>query len=188
MSSRLTNYPRGKVVTTFVVLLGANILIWSWAWLAFFDRPTLLATALLAYIFGLRHAFDPDHIAAIDNVVRKLLQDDRPAFLSGFFFALGHSSIVVIASVAISGTALTIQPYDLNEINLVRTAASALFCSRSGEAIFTYCEVSGTLSCARAGVNNRPKAISIHRLHRDRLRGCSSHCSDWFRDLGTCFQ
>jgi nickel/cobalt transporter (NiCoT) family protein len=127
MSSLLTNYPRGKVVTTFVVLLGANILIWSWAWLAFFDRPTLLATALLAYIFGLRHAFDPDHIAAIDNVVRKLLQDDRPAFLSGFFFALGHSSIVVIASVAISGTALTIQPNDLNEINLVRTAASALF-------------------------------------------------------------
>jgi nickel/cobalt transporter (NiCoT) family protein len=124
----LTNFPRGKVVTTFVVLLGANILIWSWAWFAFCDRPTLLATALLAYIFGLRHAFDPDHIAAIDNVVRKLLQGGvRPAFLSGFFFALGHSSIVVIASVVISGTTLTIQPNNLKEINLVRTAASALF-------------------------------------------------------------
>jgi high-affinity nickel-transport protein len=127
MSNRLTNNPGGRVVTTFVVLLGANILVWSWAWFAFFDRPTLLATALLAYIFGLRHAFDPDHIAAIDNVVRKLMQDDRPAYMSGFFFALGHSSIVVIASVAISGTALTIQPNDLSEINLVRTAASALF-------------------------------------------------------------
>jgi nickel/cobalt transporter (NiCoT) family protein len=127
MSNRLADDRRGKIVATFVALVGANILIWIWAWLAFSDRPTLLGTALLAYIFGLRHAFDPDHIAAIDNVVRKLMQDDRPAFPSGFFFALGHSSIVVIASVAISGTALTIQPDDLNEINLVRTAVSALF-------------------------------------------------------------
>jgi nickel/cobalt transporter (NiCoT) family protein len=127
MSNSSDRYPKSKVITTFVVLIGANILIWTWAWIAFADRPTLLGTALLAYIFGLRHAFDPDHIAAIDNVVRKLMQEDRPAFLSGFFFALGHSSIVVIASVAISGTALTIQPNDLNEINLIRTAASALF-------------------------------------------------------------
>jgi nickel/cobalt transporter (NiCoT) family protein len=127
MSNGSTCYPKSKVITTFVVLICANILIWTWAWIAFADRPALLGTAVLAYIFGLRHAFDPDHIAAIDNVVRKLMQDGKPAFLSGFFFALGHSSIVVIASVAISGTALTIQPNDLSEINLVRTAVSALF-------------------------------------------------------------
>ncbi len=73
MSNSSTCYPKSKVISTFVVLVGANILIWTWAWIAFADRPTLLGTALLAYIFGLRHAFDPDHIAAIDNVVRKLI-------------------------------------------------------------------------------------------------------------------
>jgi high-affinity nickel-transport protein len=127
MSSQLISYPRGKVIATFLVLIGANILIWTWAWLSFSHRPTLLGTTLLAYIFGLRHGFDPDHIAAIDNVVRKLMQDGRPAFLSGMFFALGHSAIVIIASVTISGTALTIQPDDFSEINLARTAVSALF-------------------------------------------------------------
>ena len=57
-----------------------NIAAWIWAYLAFRDQPILLGTAFLAYTFGLRHALDADHIAAIDNVTRKLVQDgDRPA-------------------------------------------------------------------------------------------------------------
>jgi nickel/cobalt transporter (NiCoT) family protein len=62
----------------------------------------LLGTAVLAYTFGLRHAIDADHIAAIDNVTRKLMQDGQRPIPVGFFFSLGHSTIVIIASVAIA--------------------------------------------------------------------------------------
>jgi len=56
------------------LLIAANVAAWGWAWQAHAGRPALLGTALLAWVFGLRHAVDADHIAAIDNVVRKLMQ------------------------------------------------------------------------------------------------------------------
>jgi len=65
---------------------------------AFHNKPLFLGTALLAYTFGLRHAVDADHIAAIDNVTRKLMQEGKRSVSVGFFFALGHSTIVVLAS------------------------------------------------------------------------------------------
>ena len=55
----------------------------------------MVGTALLAYTFGLRHAVDADHIAAIDNVTRKLMQQGQRPVGVGFFFALGHSTVVV---------------------------------------------------------------------------------------------
>jgi nickel/cobalt transporter (NiCoT) family protein len=66
------------------------------------DFPVLLGTALLAYTFGLRHAVDADHIAAIDNVTRKLMQEGQRPVAVGFFFSLGHSTVVVIASAIIA--------------------------------------------------------------------------------------
>lgn len=99
---------RAKAGQTYGILIAANIGAWIWAVAAFSDRPGLLATAFLAYTFGLRHAFDADHIAAIDNVVRKLMQDGKAPYSSGFFFSLGHSTIVVLASVAIAATAAAI--------------------------------------------------------------------------------
>ena len=60
-------------------LIAANFAAWTWAWAAFHDRPTLLGTALLAWVFGLRHAVDADHIAAIDNVVRRSRMDACPS-------------------------------------------------------------------------------------------------------------
>ena len=57
-------------------------------------NPALAGLGVLAYTFGLRHAFDADHIAAIDNTTRKLLQEDQRPLGVGFFFSLGHSSIV----------------------------------------------------------------------------------------------
>ena len=98
-----------KTGATFAMLLAANVAAWLWAWIAFSDRPALLATAFLAYTFGLRHAFDADHIAAIDNVVRKLSQQRRAPISAGFFFSLGHSTIVILASVAIAATAAAVQ-------------------------------------------------------------------------------
>jgi high-affinity nickel-transport protein len=98
-----------KVAITFALLLAGNLGAWSWALIAFGDRPALLGIAFLAYLFGLRHAFDADHIAAIDNVVRKLMQQDKAPYAVGFFFSLGHSSIVALASVAIAMTATALQ-------------------------------------------------------------------------------
>jgi nickel/cobalt transporter (NiCoT) family protein len=68
-----------------------------------------LATAFLAYGFGLRHAVDADHIAAIDNVTRKLMQEGKRPVTIGLFFSFGHSTIVVAASVLIALTASTLQ-------------------------------------------------------------------------------
>src|SRR6201996_6472165 len=77
----------------YALLRCANIGAWLWAWQAFSARPALLGLALLAWVFGLRHAVDADHIAAIDNVVRKLMQAGRPGGSGGGFFLLGDSTI-----------------------------------------------------------------------------------------------
>jgi nickel/cobalt transporter (NiCoT) family protein len=94
-----------KVVGIYILLIAANVAAWLWALAAFRHYPVLLGTALLAYSFGLRHAVDADHIAAIDNVTRKLMQDGERPVAVGFFFSLGHSTVVVLASVVIAATA-----------------------------------------------------------------------------------
>ena len=121
---------RAKAAGIYGLLIAANAAAWLWAWIAFVDRPALLGTAFLAYIFGLRHAFDADHIAAIDNVVRKLMQEGKAPYSVGFFFSLGHSTIVVLASLAIAATASAMQGrldafHDLGGV--IGTVVSALF-------------------------------------------------------------
>lgn len=98
-----------KAAGLFAILTAANLAAWTWAWAAFHDRPTLLGTALLAWVFGLRHAVDADHIAAIDNVVRKLMQDGQRPRTVGLWFSLGHSTIVLLASLAIAATTAAMQ-------------------------------------------------------------------------------
>ncbi len=67
----------GKLAGIYGLLIAANVLAWVWALIAFRDYPVLVGTAFLAYAFGLRHAVDADHIAAIDNVTRKLMQEGK---------------------------------------------------------------------------------------------------------------
>lgn len=64
-----------------------------------------MGLVLLAYSLGLRHAVDPDHIAAIDNSTRKLMQDGKKPVAVGFFFALGHSTVVLVASAIVAYSA-----------------------------------------------------------------------------------
>jgi len=99
---------RGRVAALYTLLLLANVGAWAWALVAFRAYPLLLGTGLLAYGLGLRHAVDADHIAAIDNVTRKLMQDGQRPVGVGLFFSLGHSTVVVLASVAIAATALAL--------------------------------------------------------------------------------
>ncbi len=96
---------RRRLAVVFCGLVAANVAAWAWALAAFHDYPVLLGTALLAYGFGLRHAVDADHIAAIDNVTRKLMGEGRRPVGVGLFFSLGHSTIVALATVAIAATA-----------------------------------------------------------------------------------
>ena len=70
--------------------------------------PALAGLGVLAYTFGLRHAFDADHIAAIDNATRKLLAQGKRPLGTGFFFSLGHSTIVfsLAAGLAVAASAI----------------------------------------------------------------------------------
>lgn len=67
--------------------------------LSLHNYPALLGFGVLTYTLGLRHAFDVDHIAAIDNTVRKLVQQEKNPTGVGFFFSLGHSSVVCCMAV-----------------------------------------------------------------------------------------
>ena len=96
---------RGKIIAVFALLAVVNVVAWGWALVAFHNYPVLLGLAAVAYSFGLRHAFDADHIAAIDNVTRKLMQEGRRPVGVGLFFSLGHSTIVIALSVAMALTA-----------------------------------------------------------------------------------
>ncbi len=90
------------ILTLFGGLFVANLAAWAWAFALFADRPAVMATALLAWVFGLRHAVDADHIAAIDNVVRKLMHAGDAPKNAGLYFALGHSTVVVVATVLLA--------------------------------------------------------------------------------------
>jgi high-affinity nickel-transport protein len=100
---------RRRVHALYAVLIPANVAAWAWAIMLFHGQPLLLGAAALAYGFGLKHAIDPDHIAAIDNVTRKLMQEGQRPIGVGLFFALGHSSIVFVASLLVAATAGALQ-------------------------------------------------------------------------------
>lgn len=124
----LRQHPRALALV--LVLLLANLLSWVWAWQAFGDSGALMAASLLAWGYGLRHAVDADHIAAIDNVTRKMMQQGERPFGVGSWFSLGHSTIVVLASIAIAATATAFQNdmewfHDTGSI--IGTAVSAVF-------------------------------------------------------------
>jgi high-affinity nickel-transport protein len=121
---------RARIVAIYALLAVFNLSAWAWAFIAFRHFPLLLGTALLAYSFGLRHAVDADHIAAIDNVTRKLMQDGKRPVAVGFMFSLGHSTVVVLGAAAIAGATLTLQ-YRLEKFRstgeLIGTLVSAFF-------------------------------------------------------------
>ena len=92
---------RRKVLGVYALLLSVNVVLWTVSLVTSAAYPVFLALAITAFLLGLRHAFDADHIAAIDNVTRKLMQDGKKPTTVGFFFALGHSTVVFLAAVLI---------------------------------------------------------------------------------------
>src|SRR5260370_20006496 len=102
----------------------------GWGLFLYFSRhtPALAGLGTLAYTFGLRHAFDADHIAAIDNTTRKLLHDGRRPLGVGFFFSLGHSTTVFALT---TGLALAAGAVDV-AIPSLQHAGSTIGASVSG--------------------------------------------------------
>ncbi|KAF9987722.1 hypothetical protein BGZ75_000193 [Mortierella antarctica] len=114
---------RRKCLITIGGLVLVNITVWILAAIAAKNYPSLLGSMVIAYTLGLRHAVDADHLAAIDNVTRKLIYQDSvksqasagrrddltPPVCVGLFFSLGHSTIVIVASVAVAAAATSIE-------------------------------------------------------------------------------
>lgn len=101
----LSHKQKGAAVIGGAMLF--NLLVIGTALVTFQHSPAALSVALLAYLFGLRHAVDADHIAAIDNATRKLSNEGKSPFTAGMWFSLGHASVVLIACLIF---ALTTQP------------------------------------------------------------------------------
>jgi len=124
------DHVRGKIAGIYALLFVFNAGAWLWAAAAFHRFPVLLGTAFLAFSLGLRHAVDADHIAAIDNVTRKLMQEGKRPVAVGFLFSLGHSTIVILGSLAIAAAALGLQKHLDHYRNIggvIGTLVSALF-------------------------------------------------------------
>ncbi|MBV6304328.1 HoxN/HupN/NixA family nickel/cobalt transporter [Candidimonas humi] len=100
-----------KIGILYALLIASNAGAWLWAFAAFHRYPLLMGTSLLAWSFGLRHAVDADHIAAIDNVTRKLMQAGKRPLTVGLMFSLGHSTVVVLASIGIAIAALAMKSH-----------------------------------------------------------------------------
>jgi nickel/cobalt transporter (NiCoT) family protein len=90
-------------------VIGLNVLGWSMLAAALHGHYHISSTAVfgvgtgaLAYTLGMRHAFDADHIAAIDNTTRKLVGEGKRPLSVGFFFSLGHSSVVFVLAVLLN--------------------------------------------------------------------------------------
>lgn len=94
-----------NVILMLSFLIALNILAWIVAFTAFSQHPLLLGTSLLAYSFGLRHAVDADHIAAVDNITRKLMQEGKHPVAVGLWFSLGHATTVVALSLVVATAA-----------------------------------------------------------------------------------
>src|SRR6201984_3467859 len=93
----------------FATVVGLNILGWGMLAAALgghyhIGKTTVfgVGTGALAYTLGMRHAFDADHIAAIDNTTRKLVGEGKRPLSVGFFFSLGHSSVVFVLAVLLN--------------------------------------------------------------------------------------
>ncbi|AIO24158.1 MULTISPECIES: HoxN/HupN/NixA family nickel/cobalt transporter [Burkholderia] len=119
-----------RLLILYAGLIAANAAVWLWALAVLRDHPLLLGTAAIAYGLGLRHAVDADHIAAIDVATRKLMQDGQRPVSVGLFFSLGHSTIVIAATLGIALTAFALRDrFDaFREIGgTIGTAVSATF-------------------------------------------------------------
>ena len=155
------------------------------AWLALLavagHDAALFGIGAMAYFFGLRHAFDADHIAAIDNVTRKLRQDGQRPSSVGLFFSLGHSTVVILLSLALALAARETESHMALMRGLggvVGTVVSALFLTVIGLVNLRILTL-----LLRALRRTRAGAADIDQAQTDALLGQRGFMSRVFRRL-----
>ncbi|KAJ5645698.1 hypothetical protein N7507_011709 [Penicillium longicatenatum] len=97
-----------RAIAIIILIAFLNIIVWVAAAIVLHFHPAMISTAALAYSLGLRHAFDADHISAIDLMTRRLLATGQKPVTVGTFFSLGHSTIVIITSIVVAATAAAV--------------------------------------------------------------------------------
>jgi high-affinity nickel-transport protein len=154
---------RRRICFAYLFLLGLNVAAWALALVVFHAYPTTLSLCFLAYGLGLRHAVDADHIAAIDNVTRKLMQENRRPVAVGLFFSLGHSTIVVLMSLLVAeGTGYVKNHFPEFQAvgGIVGTSVSAFFLLLIAVVnLFIFLEVFKRFQAARKGSPGEEDAL-----------------------------
>ena len=113
-----------------LALIVVNIVMLVSGLLISIPYPALLSSVIIAYTLGLRHAVDADHLAAIDNVTRKLVSEGQKPVTVGLFFSLGHSTIVFALSCFVAISASLVSEYfpEAQEVgDILGTTISASF-------------------------------------------------------------
>ena len=157
---------RGRLASMATVIVALNAAGWGIFVLTVlphhfrYDKLGVgLGVAITAWTLGLRHAFDADHISAIDNVTRKLMADGKRPLGTGFFFALGHSTVVVAVGAAISVAARVVFGAVVNPSSAYETLGG----------------MAGTLMAASflylIAALNLVVLVGIARIFRDMRRG-----------------
>jgi nickel/cobalt transporter (NiCoT) family protein len=120
---------KARLISVYTLLIVLNFGAWIWALIGFWNRPVLLGIALVVYGLGLRHAVDADHIAAIDNVTRKLMQMNQRPVSVGFFFAMGHSLVVIVVAALVASAMSQLGKFQSFQDfgGTISTSVSALF-------------------------------------------------------------
>ncbi|CAO2651609.1 Nn.00g041790.m01.CDS01 [Neocucurbitaria sp. VM-36] len=120
-------YPAIAIIVTLIVI---NLLVWAAVGIVLHWHTPLISTAILSYTLGLRHALDADHISAIDLMTRRLIAAGQRPVTVGMFFSLGHSTVVIVTSLVVAGTAAAVSDkFDNFERvgGIIGTSVSAAF-------------------------------------------------------------
>lgn len=157
---------RERIVGIMLFLVVFNILVWVIGLFFAQTSPLFLGLMALAFGLGLRHAVDADHIAAIDNTTRKLMNDGKKPVGVGLFFSLGHSTIVIILSILVAISASFVKhnlPSFQATGTIIGTSVSSLFLILIGIInLVTFFEL---LKIFRSVTNNKKARSQIGHDH-----------------------
>jgi nickel/cobalt transporter (NiCoT) family protein len=150
---------RQRLAGFFSAVALLHVVGWGALLLYGVGHPAFLGLGGLAYTFGLRHAFDADHISAIDNTTRKLLQERNKPVGVGFFFSLGHSTVVLLIALLLGLAVKSLVQGVVSENGQLRNLGGLVGTSVSGVFLIVI------------GVLNLLILLDIVRVYRQMRRG-----------------